>query len=179
MIHARWNRIHTQALHSVIPCLKKSQKYNIQLEMLTFWHATSEWGNILLSSVVTAVHSALLGVLKRESTQQGLWLNTTHDNKYFKMLITLGTCNRWADTAAWEYILCYPGCCHSDANVFRQLKQLLFETGSVTPMVHMGAGHAWTVWIPAIEDAITTAVEWNAISHNWDCPNWGSSEYLW
>jgi hypothetical protein len=166
MIHANWNKVYTQTLHSVIPCKKKRrrrQKYNICLEMLSFWHATSEWGNILLRSVVTAVHSALLGVLKRESAQQGLselsW-NTTHDNKYCKMLITLSACNRWADTAAREYVLCYPGCSHSDANVFRQLEQLLFETGRVTPLVHMGACHAWTLWIPAIEDAITTAVEW-------------------
>jgi hypothetical protein len=41
----------------------------------------------------------------------------TH-NEYCNMLLTLGTCNNQAGTAAWENIQHYPGYCHPDATCF-------------------------------------------------------------
>jgi hypothetical protein len=75
------------------------------------------------------------------------------------MLVTLGTCNSRAGTAAQEYALRYPGRRHPDANVFRRLEQRLRETGSVTPTAFVKAGRPRTVRTPANVDAIIAAVE--------------------
>jgi hypothetical protein len=46
-------------------------------------------------------------------------------DEYCDMLLTLGTCNSRAGTAAREYTLCYPGRRRPDANMFRRLEQRL------------------------------------------------------
>jgi hypothetical protein len=75
------------------------------------------------------------------------------------MLLTLGTCNSRAGTAAREYALRYPGRRYTNANVFRLLEQRLYETGSVKPTTHVNAGRPRTVRTAANEDVIIAAVE--------------------
>jgi hypothetical protein len=57
------------------------------------------------------MYSALLGVLKTHSAQQGSavieWSWNTHD-KYCDMLLTISTSNSQVGTAAWEYAIHYP-----------------------------------------------------------------------
>jgi hypothetical protein len=57
---------------------------------------TIKWGDILLSSVFTTMHSIM---------------EYTH-NEYCNMLLNLGTCNSQSGTDAWENMLHYPGQCH-------------------------------------------------------------------
>jgi hypothetical protein len=54
------------------------------------------------------------------------------NDEYCDVLLTLGTCNSRASTAAREDALRYPSRRHPDANVFRGLKQRPREIGSVT-----------------------------------------------
>jgi hypothetical protein len=91
----------------------------------------------------------------------------THD-AYCNMLLTFGTFNSWADSAAWGYMLHYLGHCHPDVNVFQWLEQHLHETGSVMPTAHVNAGHPPIVQTPANEKAVIAAVEWEPwrSSHN-------------
>jgi hypothetical protein len=76
-----------------------------------------------------------------------------------RTLLTLSACNSQASTAAWQYALHYPGRRHTDANVFRRLKQRLRETGGVTPMALVNAGRPRTVRTVANENAIIAAVD--------------------
>jgi hypothetical protein len=59
---------------------------------------------------------------------------------YCNMLLPFGYCNNWAGTATSEYALRCLHRRHPDANVFLQLEQCLYETGSVKPMALVNAG---------------------------------------
>jgi hypothetical protein len=75
------------------------------------------------------------------------------------MLLTLGTPNSRAGTAAQACTLRALALCPPDANDFRQFEQRLRETGSVTPTAHVNAGRPQTVRTPANDDAIIAGVE--------------------
>jgi hypothetical protein len=51
--------------------------------------------------------------------------------EYCDILLTLGTSDSRAGTAAWKYALHWPGC-HPEANVFRRMEELLHEIRIVT-----------------------------------------------
>lgn len=61
---------------------------------------------------VIMIYSALLGVCKTQYTagasSDQMIMKYAHD-KYNNMLLTSGTCNSPACTAAWEYVLYYSG----------------------------------------------------------------------
>jgi hypothetical protein len=61
------------------------------------------------------------------------------------MLVTFGTFNSRAGTAALEYALRYLVRRHPDANAFRRLEQRLRDTGSVTPRANVNASGDATV----------------------------------
>jgi hypothetical protein len=75
------------------------------------------------------------------------------------MLVTLGSCNSRAGTAAREYAPRYPGRRHPDTNVFRRSEQCLYETGSVAPTAHVNGGRPRAVRTLSNEDAIPAAAE--------------------
>lgn len=124
------------------------------------------------------IHSALLGVCKTQCTAEGssdwMMFEYTYD-EYCIMLLVLSTCNRWAGTAAWEYVLYYPGWHYRGPNAFQWLRHHPYEAGSVTPMAHLNAGCPKTTWILVNEDA---AMEKLMILHEtWDYPKWGHLKY--
>jgi hypothetical protein len=80
-----------------------------------------------------------------------MMMEYTQDD-YCSILLTLGTYNSRAGTAAQEYMPCYPGQCHVDTSVFQLLEQCLGETGNVAPMAHVTADRPSTVRTPANED---------------------------
>jgi hypothetical protein len=64
-------------------------------------------------------------------------------------LLTRGTCNIRAGTAAWEY-----GLRHPDADVFQRLEQLLREKSAATA-THTNEGRPMAVRTPANQDGIS------------------------
>jgi hypothetical protein len=54
--------------------------------------------------------------------------------------------------------LCYPGRCHTDADVL-QMEQHLRKTGNIIHMALVNVDHTWTVWTPANNYVIIAAVK--------------------
>jgi hypothetical protein len=81
-----------------------------------------------------------------------------HD-EFCDMLFSLGTCNGRAGIAPREYALRYPGPCHADAVIFRQLGWLLRQIGSVMPTAQVNAVRSQIVLTPANENTITEVVD--------------------
>jgi hypothetical protein len=131
----------------------------------------------VLRRAVMMINSVLLGLLETQYTARvscdQMIKDYTH-NEYLACCYTCGTCN---SQAAWKYRLCYPGWHHPNANVFQQLEQHLWGTGSVTYIEQMNADHPWTVHTTANEDIIVAAMERKS-RIRWDYSNWGSSKYF-
>jgi hypothetical protein len=76
-------------------------------------------------------------------------------DEYCAVLLALGACDSRAGTASREYAQRYPGPCHPDANVIRQLEKRLQETGNLTEPACVKAGRPRSLRTPATEDDIT------------------------
>lgn len=128
--------------------------WNVQCSRYT---SLSRGGNMFLSSFVMMIINHV--VLCTEDTRctakcscDWVVMEYTHD-KFCDMLLTLSACNRQTGTDTQEYT-------HLDTNVLWWLQQHLCQTWSITPVAYVNAGHPWTVWTPANEDAIIAAMEW-------------------
>jgi hypothetical protein len=129
---------------------------------------------------VMMIHNMLLGVLKTHSAQQGSVVVEWSWNMHMMNSSILLTCNSWASTAAWGYMLRYPGHRLPNTNVFHQLEQRLCETGSVPPHMWMQVAHGLyrhqPLEIPQLQLWNNSLGEAHVMPHeNWDYPNRGPS----
>jgi hypothetical protein len=98
---------------------------------------------------IRKTHSALLGVLKTHSVQQGSVVIELSGNT---QTTNISTSSYPSVPATVKLVLLrYPGRRHPDADMFRRLEQRLRETGSVTRSAHVNAGRSRSVRTPPMK----------------------------